>query len=75
MKDSLAFDSVEDSFLFENERTCKRIKNQPTKCLEPFIEIDYFCFNKAKTAKTNVILDFFLCSWYQNTHEKAEYHK
>ena len=60
MKDSLAFDSVEDLFLFENERTCKRIKNQLTKCPEPFIEIDYFCFNKVKTAKTNVILDFFM---------------
>ena len=61
MKDILAFDSLEDSFLFEEERTSKPDKSQVTKCLEPFVEIDDFCFNKATKLKPVPFL--ILCRW------------
>ena len=60
MKDILAFRSVEDSFLFEDERKSKCDKSQLTKCPKAFVEIDDFCFNKAKATETSVILDFFM---------------
>ena len=59
MKDILAFDLVENSFLFEDEKTSKLDnKSQLTICLEAFIEIDDFCFNETRTTKTSVIVDF-----------------
>lgn len=48
MREILAFDSVEDSFLLEDERTSKPDKSQLTTCLKAFIEIDDFCFYKEK---------------------------
>ena len=58
MKDILAFDLVEDSFLFGDEIIYKPDMSQLTKCPETFIEINDFCFNKTKTAKTSAIIDF-----------------
>ena len=52
MKDILAFGKVEDSFLFEDERTSKTDKCQLIKYLEAFIEIDDFWLSKTKTTKT-----------------------
>ena len=42
MKDILAFGKVEDSFLFEDERTSKTDNCQLIKYLKAFIEIDDF---------------------------------
>ena len=58
MKEILAFDLVEDSLLFDDERTSKPDKSQLTKCLEAFLEANDFCFSKTKTAKASVIIDF-----------------
>ena len=58
MKEILAFDLVEDSLLFDDERTSKPDKSQLTKCLEAFLEANDFCFSKTKTAKTSIIIDF-----------------
>ena len=61
MKDILTFDSLEDLLLFEEERTFKPDKSQFTKGLEPFIEIDDFCFNKANKLKP---VPFWIsCRW------------
>ena len=57
MMDILAFDSGEDSFL-RMEEQLKPDKSQLPKCLEAFIEIDDFCFNKRKQTKTSVIVAF-----------------
>ena len=59
MKDILAFDSLEDLLLFEEERTSD--KSQFPKGLEPFLEIDDFCFNKAKKLKPVPFL--ISCRW------------
>ena len=61
MKEILAFDLVEDSLLFDDERMSKPDKSQLTKCLEAFLEAND-CFSKTKLLK--LVSSLILCRWY-----------
>ena len=71
----LAVNLVEYSFLFEDKRVAMlHSKSRLTKCLETFIEIDDFCFNKTKITNNQCHCWFYIAGT-KNTHEKIEYYK
>ena len=71
----LAVNLVEYSFLFEDKRVAMlHSKSRLTKCLETFIEIDDFCFNKTKITNNQCHCWFYVAGT-KNTHEKIEYYK